>query len=42
MLKEVSGTGEGQGVMGIEWTLSWAGREEKKSQKVGLECQEVL
>lgn len=42
MLKEASGSGEGQGVMGLEWTPSLARREEKKSQKVDLESQEVL
>lgn len=30
---------EGQGVIGLEWPPSLAGRGEAKSQKVGLECE---
>lgn len=30
---------EGQGVMGLEWAPSLAGRGEAKSQTVGLECE---
>lgn len=33
---------EGQGVTGLAWALSLAGRGQGKSQKVGLEHQEVL